>query len=64
MPLNEKEMFERIETALKVYYQINNIPAGGQIQVELFINWLYNQSGLVRKGVEHERLDTVPKVGS
>lgn len=57
-------MFERIETALKVYYQTNNMPQGGQIQVELFINWMYNQYGLVRKGVEHDTVDTIQKVGT
>lgn len=52
MALNEREMFDRLETALKVYYQTNEIPPGGQIQLDLFFNWMYNQYGLVRKGVE------------
>lgn len=53
MALNEREMFDRLETALKVYYQTNEIPPGGQIQLDLFFNWMYNQYGLVRKGVEN-----------
>lgn len=53
MALNEREMFDRLETALKVYYQTNNIEPGGQIQLDLFFNWMYNQYGLVRKGVEN-----------
>jgi len=65
MPISEKEMFQRLEIALKVYYDEFKLDQGSQIQLDLFINWLYNQYGLVRKGVGNEKqLDTVPKVGS
>ena len=65
MPISEKEMFQRLEIALKVYYEEFKLDPGSQIQLDLFVNWLYNQYGLVRKGGEHEKqLDTVPKVGS
>ncbi len=64
MPLNEREMFDRIEIGLDTYYKTNNLDKGSQIQVELFIDWLYNQYGLIRKGVKHEGLDTIQKLGS
>lgn len=64
MPISEKEMFERLEIALKVYYKDNQITPGGQIQLDLFVNWLYNQYGLVRKGGSNEKLDNVQKLGS
>lgn len=60
MALNEREMFERLEIALKVYYKENNLPPDSQIQLDLFINWLYNQYGLVRKGVKDEgKVETI-----
>lgn len=63
MALNEKEMFERIETALNAYYSEMGI--SGQIQVEVFIDWMYNKYGRVRKkGVTNERLDIVQKLGT
>jgi hypothetical protein len=62
MKLTEQEMFGRIEIALKVYYQEMGI--SDEIQVELFINWLYNQYGIIRKGVEDEKVDAVQKMGT
>lgn len=64
MPISEKEMFQRLEIALKVYYEEFKLDPGSQIQLDLFVNWLYNQYGLVRKGVKDEKVDTVPKMGS
>lgn len=57
MKLNEQEMFERIEIALKVYYQ--QIGTSDKNQIEPFVNWLYNQYGIVRKGSTNEKLDSV-----
>ena len=61
MALNEKEMFERIEIGLAAYY--DEMGTSGQIQVEVFVDWLYNKYGRVRKGVEHEKLVAVQSVG-
>lgn len=57
-------MFDRLETALDVYYKTNNVTPGGQIQLDLFVNWMYNQYGLVRKGADNGKVDTVQKMGS
>lgn len=62
MKISEKEMFERIETALKAYYEEMNI--SGQIQVEVFIDWMYNKYGRLRGKVEDEKMVSVPRVGS
>jgi len=57
MKLNEQEMFERLEIALKVYYQ--QMGTSDKNQIEPFINWLYNQYGIVRKGTTNGKLDSV-----
>ncbi len=57
MKLNEQEMFERLEIALKVYYQQTD--ALDKNQIEPFINWLYNQYGIVRKVSTNEKLVSV-----
>jgi hypothetical protein len=57
MKLNEQEMFGRIEIALKVYYQ--QMGTSDKNQIEPFVNWLYNQYGIVRKGSTNEKLDSV-----
>lgn len=59
MALSEKEMFDRLEIALDVYYKTNQIPPGGQIQLDLFIEWLYNQYGIVRKRSDNEKMDSI-----
>jgi hypothetical protein len=57
MKLNEQEMFERLEIALKAYYQ--QIGTLDKNQIEPFINWMYNQYCIVRKGLTNEKLDSI-----
>jgi hypothetical protein len=58
--MTDQDFFQRIEIALKVYHTQNNIVQGEQIQLDLFINWLYNQYGIVRKGAANDsKVDTV-----
>jgi hypothetical protein len=60
MKISEQEMFERIEIALKAYYEEMGI--SGQIQVEVFVDWMYNKYGRLRGKGENEKMDRVQRL--
>jgi hypothetical protein len=43
--MNDKEWLEKVETAFRVYQR----EFGSQIQVSAFIDWLFQQYGIVHK---------------
>ncbi len=56
--MNDREFFNKLEIALKHYCQTENISELEKVNLDSFINWLYNQYGMIRKGTGNGKLDT------
>ncbi len=56
--MNDREFFNKLEIALKHYCQTKNISELEKVNLDSFINWLYNQYGMIRKGTGNGKLDT------
>lgn len=61
--MNDRDFLQRLEIGYQVYKEKMGKDCE-QIQIDLFISWLYNQYGIVRKGVTNDKLDIVQTLGT